>query len=186
MTKILQGKKIAIVLAFRNFRDIEYFVPEEILSSAGAKIFNVSSEKGTAMGDEGGEVEIDFLAKDLKVDDFNAVVFVGGAGMGLQLENEDFQQIAKRAAALGKVSGAICIAPALLAKAGVLAGRKATVWSGPLDKDAIKILKEEGALYQEKDVVVDKRLVTACGPQVAEKFGQAVVGVLTSFSGRVR
>jgi protease I len=180
---MLKGKKIAIVLAFRNFRDVEYFVPEDVLTQAGAKIFNVSSEKGTAVGDEGGEVEIDFLAKDLKVDDFDGIVFVGGAGMGQQLENEDFQQIARKAMALGKILGAICIAPALLAKAGVLAGRKATVWSGPLEKDAIKVLEAEGAQYQEKDVVVDKRLVTACGPQVAQKFAQALVGVLTSFSG---
>lgn len=183
MSKILQNKKVAIILAFRNFRDVEYFVPEDILSSAGAEIFNVSLENGIAVGDEGGEVEIDFLAKDLKINDFDAVVFVGGAGMGQQLENEDFQQIARKTMASGKILGAICIAPALLAKAGVLAGRKATVWSSPLDKAAIKVLEEGGARYQEKDVVIDKRLVTACGPQVAHKFAQALVGALTSFSG---
>lgn len=182
MSKTLAGKKIAAVLSFRNFRDIEYFVPREILLEAGAKVFNVSSEMGTALGDDGGEVAIDFLAEDLKVSDFDAVIFVGGAGMGQQLENKDFQRIARETLSSAKVLGAICIAPALLAKAGVLSGRKATVWTSPLDKSAVRILEEGGAEYQEKDVVIDKKLVTAPGPQAARKFGQALVGVLTSFS----
>ena len=176
--KPLQNKKIALVIAFRDFRDVEYFTPRDILAEAGAEIVTVSSEKGLALGADGGEAEVDLTASQTKTEDFEAVVFVGGPGMVKNLDNQDFQRIARECVSLGKVVGAICIAPVLLAKAGILQGKKATVWSGPLDKSAIKILKESGAEYSEENVVVDDKIVTASGPQAASEFGRALIRAL--------
>ena len=58
----ISGKKIAIVIAFREFRDVEYFIPGNILTGAGAKITAVSSQKGLAIGADGGEVQVNLLA----------------------------------------------------------------------------------------------------------------------------
>jgi protease I len=58
-----------------------------------------------------------------------------------------------------------------LAKAGVLKGKKATVWSSPMDKSPIKILTQNGAIFENLDVVVDGNIITANGPQAAEEFG---------------
>jgi protease I len=179
MPKPLEGKSIAMVIAFRDFRDIEYFVPRDILAEAGAKILTISSQKGTAVGADGGEVEVDLTSSEFRAEDFAAVVFVGGPGMGKNLDNKEFQEIARQTVKAGRVLAAICIAPALLAKAGQLSGRKATVWSSPLEKSAIKILREGGADYQDEDVVIDGRIVTANGPAAAKKFAEALLGVLT-------
>jgi protease I len=177
--KPLNNKKVAAVIAFRGFRDIEYFVPVDILKRAGAGIKVISSKTGKAVGDEGGEVEVDMNITQADLTKFDAVVFVGGPGMSDNLDNPDFQQLAIKAEELGLLIGAICIAPALLAKAGILKGKKATVWSSPLDKTAIKILEENGAEFQDSDVVIDGKIITAAGPHAAEEFGWKLAGLLT-------
>lgn len=178
MPKILEGKNIAMVIAFRDFRDIEYFIPRDILQGAGAKIVTVSSQRGKAIGADGGDVEVNLGASEFRVKDFDAVVFIGGSGMGKKLEDESFQRIAQDAVGANKVLGAICISSALLAKAGVLEGKKATVWSSPLDKSAIRMLKEGGAEYLPEDVVRDGKLVTANGPAAAKKFAEVLIETL--------
>ena len=168
-----------MVIAFRDFRDIEYFIPKDILEGAGAKIVPVSSKKGTAIGADGGDVQIDMTPEEFRAEDFDATVFIGGPGMGGNLDNDGFQKMAKETVNAGKVLGAICIAPALLAKAGVLQRKKATVWSNPLNKSAIKILTAGGANYQDEDVVVDGKIVTANGPRAAKEFAESLIKVLT-------
>lgn len=167
--------RVAMVVAFRDFRDVEYFIPRDVLQGAGAEIVNISSQKGIAIGADGGEVEIDLVPAEFKAEDFDAVVFMGGPGMAKRLDDEDFQRIAKETVRANKVLGAICIAPALLAKAGVLKGKKATVWSGPLERSPIRILEEGGAIYQDEDVVIDGKVVTAKGPTAAKEFAEAVI-----------
>lgn len=179
MGKPLEGKKIAMVIAFRDFRDIEYFIPRDTLLGAGAKIVTVSSQKGMAIGADGGEVQVSLDASEFQAENFDATVFIGGPGMGKKLEDESFQKIAKDTVESDKVLGAICIAPALLAKAGVLEGKKATVWSSPLDKSPIRMLEEGGAEYLAEDVVVDGKIVSASGPAAAKKFAEALIEVLT-------
>lgn len=171
-------KKIAVVIAFERFKDEEYFVPREILERAGFQIFVVSTSLSLAQGTDGGEVQVDLLLNQLQVEEYDGVVFVGGPGAFEYLDNSEAHQIAQATVQAEKILGAICIGPAILAKAGVLQGKKATVWSSALDKNAVKILEENGALYQNKDVVVDGKIITANGPQAAQEFGQALVQAL--------
>jgi protease I len=66
-------RKIAlIVVAFRDFRDEEYFIPKEILEKAKAKIITVSNFLGKVIGVQGGETEVEQLIEDIKVEDFDA------------------------------------------------------------------------------------------------------------------
>jgi protease I len=175
----LKGKKIAVVIAFRGFKDQEYFIPVDILEKTGAQIKTVSSQKGKAIGEDGGEVQVHFLVGETDPAEFDAVVFIGGPGMSDNLDNRDFQRLGTKAAESGKILGAICVAPALLAKAGILKGKKATVWSAPLDKTAVRILEENGAEFSDSDVVVDNNIITASGPYAAEEFGKRLVELLT-------
>ncbi|MDI6591528.1 MAG: DJ-1/PfpI family protein [Patescibacteria group bacterium] len=175
----LEGKKIVFIVAFRDFRDEEYFRPKEILERAGAEIKTASTKIGQAIGADGGEVKVDLTLEDLKVSDFEAVVFIGGPGAIKYLDNEKSYRIAKETVKINKVLAAICISPTILAKAGVLKGKKATVWSSPLDKSPVKILKENGAIYQDELVVVDGKIITGNGPAAAEKFGMKIVEALT-------
>jgi len=172
------SKKIAMLIAFKDFQDQEYFNTKEVLESGGAVITTLSASLGQAVGKYGGEVKIEKKLEELDVKDFDAVVFIGGSGAFNYIDNSKCHQIAREAAKQDKVLGAICIAPAILAKAGVLREKKATVWTSSLDRSAEKILKENGADYQDDDVVVDGKIVTANGPAATKKFGQAIATLL--------
>ena len=69
---------------------------------------------------------------------------------------------------------AICIAPVTLANAGLLKGRKATVYQSQTDA-----LVRGGAHYTKAAVQVDGRIITADGPDSATRFGEAIRHALT-------
>lgn len=176
--KTSANKKIAMIIAFQDFRDEEYFIPKNIFLQERAEVKTVSSKKGKAVGSYGGVSEVDLILEDLKVSDFDGIVFVGGSGVAKYINDNKCHQIARQAVSQGKVLGAICIAPTILARAGVLKDKKATVWQSNLDKSAVKILEEEGANYQSEPVVVDGKIITALGPGAARKFGETIVRML--------
>ncbi|MGC8651193.1 MAG: DJ-1/PfpI family protein [Minisyncoccia bacterium] len=171
-------KKILMVVAFKNFKDEEYFVTKEVLEKAGFFIDTTSSQKGTALGTEGGDAYINLLPSEVYPRDYEAVVFVGGDGMAKELDNKDFQNLAHEFVDSNETVAAICVAPALLAKANLLKGVKATVWSSNLNKTFVKILQENGALYENKSVVQDGKIITANGPEAAQEFGEKIAEVL--------
>lgn len=174
------SRRVVMIIAFRDFRDPEYFIPQQVLKGARAQITTVSTSLGTAIGADGGEVEVNLLLENLEPKDFEAVVFIGGPGCLKYLDNEKSYKIIQETIAENKVLGAICISPVILAKAGVLEGKKATVWSSALDKSPIKTLEENGAIYQDEGVVTDGKIVTANGPVSAKEFGQALIKLLTT------
>ncbi len=168
----------AMIISFKDFRDQELFVPMEILNKAGIKTKIVSNKKGLAIGADGGDVEVDILASELNVKEFDAVIFIGGPGCLKNLDNEISYEIIRQTIYQGKILSGICVSPVILAKAGVLKGKQATVWSNPMDKSAIKILKENGAIYQEKSIIVDGNIITAVGPEAAEDFAETLDRIL--------
>ena len=172
--------KVAIIIAFKDFKDEEYFTPREILEIGRAEIKVVSDELGIASGVDGGEVKVDAKLADLDVSDFDAVVFIGGPGALSHLDNQDSYKIIKDAASQNKVLAAICISPVILAKAGVLQSKKATVWTSSLDKNPKKILEENKAEYQDKNVVVDNSIITANGPEATKEFGEEIIKILST------
>lgn len=171
-------KRVVMIVAFRNFRDAEYFIPKEILEKAGVEIKTASNKKGVAVGADGGDVNVDLLVSEINVAEFDGVIFIGGPGCLSALDNEDSYRLIRETVSQNKILAAICISPVILAKAGVLEGKRATVWSSPLDKTGIKILQEKGSIYQENSVVVDGKIITANGPQSAEAFGNKILEVL--------
>jgi len=198
MPKALEGKKIAMIIAFRDFRDEEYFVPKEILEAAGVEIKTASNKTGTATGADGGDVKVDLLVSEInpaEFDDlqgksshnsiqsisfFDAVVFIGGPGCLENLDNESSYRVAQETISQNRVLASICISPVILAKAGVLEGKKVTVWSSTMDKSPIKTLEDYGAIFIDESVVVDGKIITANGPDAAKEFGETIVEVLTS------
>jgi len=179
MEKTLEGKKIAQIIAFRDFRDEEYFIPHNVFLASGAEVKTFSTSEGVAIGVNGGEAKVDGLIENLDVSDFDAVVFSGGPGCLKYLDNETSYEIARKTLNQGKVLGAICISPVILAKAGVLEGKRATVWHSIMDKSPIKILKENGAEFIDEKVVRDGNIVTGNGSQAAKDFAEEIVKILT-------
>ena len=171
--KNLQGKKVLMVIAKDKFRDEEYAAPRKALESAGASVTVASSSLDMAEGMLGLHVKPDALVGHVKPEDYDGIVFVGGGGAKEYFDDPAAHQLAQTFFSRGKLTSAICIAPATLAKAGVLAGRRATAF--PSSEQA---LRSHGAIVTGEDVTVDGNIVTGVGPEAAKKFGQALVEVL--------
>jgi protease I len=172
------NKKIMMVVAEKDFMDEEYFTPREIFEKRGFQVSVMSSKKNLAVGFFGGEVVVEFTPEDFDLNNFSALVFVGGSGALQFLDNETFYKIIQEAEKKKIVLGAICISPVILASAGVLKNKKATVWSSNMDKRGVSRLKKENSFYQKEDVVVDGKIVTANGPEAATEFAEKVVEVV--------
>lgn len=171
-------KRAVMIIAFRDFRDQEYFVPKEILEKGGVEVKTASNKKGLAIGADGGETEVDLLVSEIKVEDFDVIVFVGGPGCLKALDNEDSYRVCREAIEKNKILSAICISPVILAKSGVLNGKRATVWTDSLGTQT-KVLREKGAVVESKNVVVDGNIITANGPGSAQEFGESILQLLT-------
>jgi protease I len=167
-------KKALLIIAPVNFRDEEFLEPKDILEKAGVHVTVASSDTGTAKGKLGLEVQPDIALKDVRAADFDALVFIGGSGAIVYLDNPDAHRIAHEAVQLHKLLAAICVSPAILARAGVLKGVKATVFP-----DDAHELTENGAMYTGKIVEHDGDIITGNGPQAAKLFGHAIAEYLT-------
>jgi len=169
----IDGKKILMLIASKNFRDEELQEPQKIFIKQGAEVTIASSSLNTATGMLGAKVKPDILINNVKVEDYDAIVFVGGSGSSEYWDDPTAHKIAKKAVESNKILCAICIAPVTLANAGVLKGKRATVYSSEAGK-----LKSKGANYTGKNVEIDGNIITGNGPKAAKKFGEAIVKAL--------
>ncbi len=166
---VLAGKEILFVIAPKNFRDEELLIPKTYFESLGAKTTVVSTTTDTAIGMLGTRVKPDGLISRVKGSDYDCVVFVGGAGAPVLWDNPDAQRVAREAYEAGKVVGAICLAPVILARAGLLKNCNATVFH-----TAAAQLEREGARYTGNPVERCGRIVTANGPTAAKEFASTL------------
>jgi protease I len=172
----LSGKKVLMVVAPSQFRDEEYFQPKVIIQASGAIVETTADTKEEeATGTQGGKAKIDLPLGRVKPASYAAIVFVGGPGAKGYFQDKQAKKLAQEFAQPGKVVGAICIAPTILANAGVLAGKKATAFSSELKK-----LQAKKAQVIKQAVVVDGNIVTAEGPEAALEFGRKLVDVLAA------
>lgn len=167
------GKRVVMVIASTLFRDEEYAKPRAILEKEGVQVTVACSKLEPAKGMLGLVVKPDVLLKDVKSADYDAIVFVGGAGSTEYWTDPFAHKLAREFAEKQKPTTAICLAPVTLAKAGLLKGRAATVWS-----DAAGEMKASGVDLKSQGVVSDGHFITADGPASAEQFGRALVKAL--------
>jgi protease I len=104
---------------------------------------------------------------------FDAIIFVGGNGAGQYFNDSEAKGIARKYFELDRVVAAICIAPSILANAGILKGKKATCFASEKNN-----LEDKGAIYSKSPVVVDGKIITASGPVVAKQFGEEILKAL--------
>ncbi|HUI72623.1 MAG TPA: DJ-1/PfpI family protein [Spirochaetia bacterium] len=175
-----QSLRIVMVVAPKDFTDAEYADPRAVFDATGAVVRVASISGGTAVGHGGARVRIDLTVRELALDQFDAIVVVGGTGaLTYLMDDEALRKILAGAAAAGKVVAGICVAPAVLARAGILRNKQATCYP---DKRIVTILKMNGADYTEKSVVTAGRTVTANGPEAAKDFARRVLGLMSKGS----
>ncbi len=162
-------EKVLMVIAPQVFRDEELFETREEIEKAGLETVIASTFKGTCTGKLGGKVEATVALDDAKASDYQAIVFVGGMGSQVFFDDIKAHDLAWEMYADGKVVSAICAAPVILAKAGLLKDRRATVF-----QDHEYTLKQYGATYTGEPVTIDGNIITGNGPASSRAFGQAV------------
>jgi len=169
----LQGVRVLMVIAPGDFNDTELQVPLERLKSEGAAVDVASKVKEQLTGMHGLKFTPDLTLDEVDLSRYECVIFVGGAGTKVYFDDPQVLQLAKDAVAQGKLVGAICLAPSILARAGLLEGKNATVWKS--EKDT---LIAHGAHYGGPGVVDAGNIITASGPDQAKRFAAQVTAAL--------
>lgn len=174
----LKNKNILMIIAHRGFRDEELLTPKKIFEGAGANVVIASTSLTPATGMFGAKATPNILLKDADINKYDAVIFVGGSGSEVYFGDPTAHSIAKNAHAANKIIGAICIAPGILANAGILKGRKATIWAG--DTKYVNVLRGNNVNYTGEAVTKDGKIITANGPEAAEQFGNDIAKAINN------
>lgn len=173
----LDDKKVAIIIAPENFRDEEYAQPHASLNLAKADLTVVSRNVGPCQGSRGSVVHARMTLDDAAKQDWDAVVFVGGAGSATYTDDPIAHALALKTNERGGLVAAICKAPTILAHAGLIRGVEATSFIDDQDD-----LRAHGVKVSNSPVVQAEvngaPVITANGPQAAFAFGQALVNAL--------
>lgn len=166
-------RNVLIVVAPEGFRDEEYFEPKKVLEDKGFDVVTASVGRvSKAIGKLGGETDVDIDITEVNPEDFQAIVFVGGPGAKVFQKDDQVHDIIRTFYYGGKLIGAICIAPIILAYAGILEGRNATVWNE--DGTSSSIIEDNGGNYVDIEVVRDGNIITANGPEAAKEFAEKI------------
>lgn len=178
LKKDLDDVNIVMVIAQQDFKDDEYAIPRQLFESLGATITVAAKTKGTCAGLDGLEVEADLALSEVNMDEFDGAIFIGGPGVESLYNDGDAHAVAQETAEQGKVLGAICLAPVVLANAGVLDGVEVTVFETAKYHEAVEMIEKMGAIYTSKKVDISGNIITANGPAAAQDFAQRTAGLL--------
>lgn len=167
---------IILLIANTGYQPVEYGTPKRLLTEAGHIVITASDGTNIATGKDGTTAAVELLAADITPEHADALYVIGGPGTLEHLDNEIVYGVLKRWQESGKPYGAICMAPRVLAHAGVLKGKRATGWNA--DNKLGELFPLYGVTYVPEHVVVDGNIVTADGPEAAEAFGRAILAQL--------
>jgi protease I len=164
-----------LILATDGYERAELRVPYDKLRTRGANVKIASIKDGSIKSwdktDWGDSVDVDLLARNVDVNQFDALVLPGGQinPDKLRVDN-DAMRVVREFLSSGKVVAAICHAPWLLIEADALRGRQATsYWSIKTD------VKNAGATWKDEKVVADDGIVTSRSPDDLEAFVSKIV-----------
>lgn len=169
--------RVLFVIAHEGFRDEELSGPRRIIEDAGFRGVLASTDTTTAKGMLGARVTPDMLISQARSRDYVALVLVGGQGARSLVNDTTLHRLAREFNAQDKVIGAICLAPLILGRAGLLQDVQATC-----DPSAAFELERTGARYSSHNVVVVGRVVTASGPRAAGVFAKELAALLEESS----
>ena len=164
--------KVLSIVAPEKFQQVEYLESKKALEENGHEVVTASTHQ-IAFDKLDQAYKVDILLDEVMEDDFDAVLFVGGPGSHAHFDDEDFHAVARAFLDAGKPTTAICAAPVILGRAGLLKGKKATCWSGQTQD-----LEQTNAKYTGEHVQKDGLIITADGPESAYEFGLAVAAAL--------
>jgi protease I len=166
-------RKVVIIAANQGFRDEELLETKRGLERASIQTSVASTRLGTMMGVLGGTIQADLMLGQVNVNDYSAVVFVGGPGAVDLVNNRAALTIARQAFAQRKIVAGIGTAPTILANAGVLRGVRATAYLSERGT-----LMQAGATYTGNPVERDGTVVTSTGPLAVSAFVRSLLDAM--------
>lgn len=174
--KKLAGKKIVFVIAPSMFRDEEFQIPYEYLKSEGASVYVASTTLSEAIGKLGLKVKPDITINKINPDSFDAIIFVGGPGVKGYWDDKTIHKLAKDFLEKNKILAAICSAPVILARAGLIKNKKVTSFPGDEEE-----MKKSGCIYTSSIVEKDGNIITGNGPAAARAFAEKIMHSLSPY-----
>lgn len=177
-TKNLGENKMAdvvLIISQRGYQPTEFLDTKKEIENAGLTVKVASVTTNIATSSNNSTYQPDLAIKDIKVNNFKALVIIGGPGSTSLLTNNDLLNLIKKFNSEKKIVAAICFSPRILAETGILERKKATVFPS---EDLIKALRQKGAEYTDKDVVKDGNIITGNGPDAASEFGKTIAKAL--------
>jgi len=167
----------ALIVSADHFEDSELLFPFYRLQEEGLQVDIASFARGKINGKHGYEVVVDKALRDVDPNDYDLLVLPGGKAPTKLRREPAAIAIAQDFMRSNKPVAAICHGPQILITAGVLQGRRATCYRSVAEE-----LQESGALYEDKEVVVDGKLVTSRQPSDLPAFMREIVRLLEKTS----
>lgn len=169
------------VLITDMFEDVEYTKPAESFRGAGHDLVHVGLTAGETVHGKADRtpVTIDRAASDVSVDDFDALFIPGGYSPDKLRAHDAPVEFVRRFVESGKPVLSICHAPQILINAQVLTGRRITGW-----KSVAQDIRNAGAEYVDREVVIDGNIVSSRQPDDIPAFIEASLAKLEEASGR--
>ena len=164
-----------------GFEEIEAVTIIDLLRRAGIEVTVAALAGSEVRGSHDIRLQADTTLAAVS-GEFDMIVLPGGMPGAANLENDPrVIERLRRMAADGRYVAAICAAPRVLARAGVLEGRNATSFPGFLDAH-----NAPRTTLTDAPVVVDGKIVTSRGAGTAMDFGLELIGLLLGSEARVQ
>jgi protease I len=174
----ISGKKMLVILPSGRFNDTEFDKTCKILTRYGAIVTVCCPVKRAVYGLLRSIAKPDLTNEEVKLNEFDGIVFIGGIGSKDYWDNPWAHKIVQDCAVQNKVLAATSLAVITLARAGVLKGKKATCFFG----EKLEISKYGGE-YTSASVTIDGLIITGKGPETVDDFGLKLVMLLSELKG---
>ena len=169
----MNNNSILYFLPARYFNEEEFFITKSLLEKNNFKSFTASDTWDMCEGMNGKKFKPDLRLENINANNFAGIVLVGGYGAKDYQNNSMLHKILNDFNKNGKIVAAICIAPVILAAAGLLNGKSATCFP-EVKQDLIK----PDIDYKDLPVVVTKNIITANGPKASFEFAESILFLL--------
>lgn len=166
------NKRSVVVFLADGFEECEALVTVDLLRRAGAEVTMASVMSSlNVTGAHNIEILADAMAKEIDYASYDMVVLPGG-GLGTDnLMKSEIVEKQCRKFASEKLVAAICAAPGVLGKCGILKGKRATCY--PSCEPSMT-----GAIAVPEDIVVDGNVITGRAPGAAIPFALELINQL--------
>lgn len=155
----------ALIISADNFEDSELLVPYYRLKEEGIPVDIASIHRGKIRGKHGYEVETNRSLKEIRPDEYDILILPGGKAPEVIRKEKEALDIVRHFFEKNKLVAAICHGPQILISANLLKGRHATCY-----RTVVEEIKAAGAIYEDKEVVVDGNLITSRQPEDLPAF----------------